>query len=425
MVLLYLRVQKKNLAVAFLVFFTLPKNTPPFRILYLQQLFLHHFKNYRQCRLTFGAGVNLVSGPNGSGKTNLLDAIYYLCFCKSYFQAVEANNVQHGARFFRLDATFNTSGGTEQITVKYAGGQKKDFSRNEVLYDKLSEHIGLLPLVIITPDDISLVKSGSEERRRLLDTTLSQLDRSYLNALISYNKLVQQRNALLKKMAEERTFDAALLDTYTNQLIQPAALLHQKRQWLVQQILPVLQQSYQMLCNGTEQINCTYKSPLNNAPFAVLMQQNLTIDRQLMRTAEGPHRDDLLFEIDNYPLKKFGSQGQQKSFLIALKLAIFTLLAEHKKSTPILLLDDIFDKLDPLRIEQLLRLITQQPFGQVFITDTQYERVALILQHLGVTFEAYKQPLHLFVWQGSEALSIAAENEVAYSAAATSQEQQP
>lgn len=357
----------------------------------------------------------MISGPNGSGKTNLLDAIYYLCFCKSYFQAVEANNMQHGTRFFRIDATFDTHAGEEQITVKYAGGQKKDFLRNQVCYDKLSEHIGLLPLVIITPDDISLVKGGSEERRRLLDTALSQIDRGYLQALIAYSKLMQQRNALLKKFADDRFFDAALLDTYTAQLIEPATLIHEKRQWIAQKITPVLQQYYETLCNGKEQINCSYKSPLNDTPFAVLLQQNAALDRQLMRTAEGPHRDDLTFYIDDYPLKKFGSQGQQKSFLIALKLAVFSLLADHKKNSPILLLDDIFDKLDTQRITRLLQIITCPPFGQVFITDTQYERTTAILQQLNVPFDAYQQPLQQQqLPMAAAVLGMAAESEGIY-----------
>lgn len=357
--------------------------------LYLAELVLLQFKNYAQARIVLGVGIHLIAGKNGAGKTNLLDAIYYLCCCKSYFQASDTANIQHNTNFFRIDGVFHITSAqpneahTETITLKCTS-RKKEISRNDKVYDKLSEHVGLLPVVIIAPDDTELIKGASEERRKLIDLNLSQLDGDYLHALIKYNKLIQQRNALLKQFAELNYFDAHLLDIYDAQLQTPAQTIYQKRRAITQEILPFLQQYYAQLSNQREQIGCVYKSALNQQAFADILVQRKNADRDAQRTTEGLHRDDWIFEIDGYPLKKFGSQGQQKSFLIALKLALYRLLFQYKNRPPLLLLDDVFDKLDPQRIAQLSQIITQPPFGQVLMTDTQADRMAQILAELHI-----------------------------------------
>jgi len=358
--------------------------------MYLRDLRLTQFKNYQSAAFAFSATVNLVVGLNGSGKTNLLDSIYCLCACKSYFNHSDSQNIQHQAQFFRLEGNFllnpNAPTDTENIVFTYTSAKKKDFLRNQTAYEKLSEHIGLLPVVMIAPDDVELIKEGSEPRRKMLDTTLSQLDRDYLNALIKYNRLLLNRNALLKQFAERNEFNATLLDTYTVQMIPLGNQIHQKRQAFCHELTPILQQYYECLSNGSEEVNCTYKSGLNDTDFAQILQQNIATDRQQQRTTEGIHRDDLVFSISQYPLKKYGSQGQQKSFLIALKLAIYELIAQHTQIKPILLLDDIFDKLDEQRIEQLLQVTACQPqkFGQIFISDTQQARITAICAKFGI-----------------------------------------
>lgn len=358
--------------------------------MYLQQLSITNFKNYGQCTLQFVPRINLICGQNGAGKTNLLDAVYYLCFCKSYFSATDAQNIHHGQDFFRLEGRFMLANGQNcTALVKYGAGRKKEFGLNGAVYDRLSEHIGLLPLVMIAPDDTEIIKNSSEERRKLLDITISQIDKSYLQALISYNKTLQQRNALLKTFAERHFFNPALLETYNEQLSPPAMLIYTKRQQVVQLLLPLVQQYYGQLSGGRETVHCTYQSALANTGFAELLKQNLHTDRQLQRTTEGIHRDDAEFTINNYPLKKFGSQGQQKSFLIALKLAIYRLIAQSSGKTPILLLDDICDKLDEQRISQLVQIITGPNFGQVFISDTQKDRMQAIFTSLTTAPQLY------------------------------------
>jgi len=360
---------------------------------YLQQINISNYKNYNGngSRAQFSPRLNFLVGKNGAGKTNLLDAVYYLCFCKSYFSTTDAQNICHGQDFFRVEGCFDLANQPESIAVKFGVNRKKEFNRNGTVYERLSEHIGLLPLVMIAPDDIELVKGGSEERRKLLDTSISQFDKTYLEALIVYNRVLQQRNTLLKSFAERHYFNKQLLETYNEQLTPPANFIYQKRKEITQQLSPVIQQFYQNLSSGNETVACDYLSPLDGKDFADLLQQNLTADRQLQRTTEGVHRDDLEFTINKgYPIKKYGSQGQQKSFLIALKLAIFKLLTKTTGKTPILLLDDVFDKLDEQRTAQLVSIVSGEDFGQVFISDTIEHRMQAIFDKFAVPYLVFK-----------------------------------
>ncbi len=372
--------------------------------MYLQQINITNYKNYNGSgsQVLFSPRLNFLVGQNGAGKTNLLDAVYYLCFCKSYFSTTDAQNICHGQDFFRVEGRFNLENQPESIAVKFGMNRKKEFNRNGTAYERLSEHIGLLPLVIIAPDDIELVKGSSEERRKLVDTCISQIDKVYLEALITYNRVLQQRNSLLKSFAERHFFNRQLLETYNEQLTPPAMLIYQKRQTITQQLVPLIQHYYQCLSQGTETVACVYQSPLAGKDFADLLQQNLNTDRHLQRTTEGIHRDDLEFTINKgYPLKKFGSQGQQKSFLIALKLAVFKLLSENTGKTPILLLDDVFDKLDEQRTAQLVHIVSGTDFGQVFISDTQEHRMQAIFDKFAVPYQVFKITNGNVVGEGS------------------------
>lgn len=363
--------------------------------MYLQQIRLQHYRNYTDTILQFCPHLNCLAGNNGEGKTNLLDAIYYLSAGKSYFSATDAQNIQHHADFFRIDGTFfpNLASDTPTlVTIKFGQQRKKEVLCNQQPHARLSDHIGLFPALIIAPDDIQLVKEGSDERRKALDVALSQLHKPYLENLIQYNRLLQQRNALLKQNADApNPHTPNLLDAYDAQLAPLGDLLHRARQRAVQQLQPNLQQYYHLLSQGNEQVTCQYESLLNRYGFDHILRDRRRQDMQYQRTTQGVHRDDLLFNLAEHPLKKYGSQGQQKSCLIAFKLALFALLKQHKpEATPLLLLDDIFDKLDPNRMQALLRIVASPDFGQVFLSDTQPERMLQLLQLSGSPFSLFE-----------------------------------
>ena len=358
----------------------------------LASINLANFKNYEKIQTSFHPKMNIISGLNGSGKTNLLDAIYYLCFCKSYFQTSDTQNILHQENFFRLEGFFQpkTEEALVNISQAYQKRSKKVVQRNRVTYTNLTEHIGFCPLILIAPDDIQLINAGSTERRKLIDTTLSQFNRTYLDYLIHYNRNLQQRNALLKTFASTNTFNKALLETYDEELRKSAPLIHQNRLELMETLNPIFQKFYRQLSNEQETVSLQYKSSLLEMDFAQILAKNRQKDCLLQRTSDGIHRDDLIFKIGEYPLKKLGSQGQKKSFLIALKLAFYQLIQQKKQMLPLLLLDDIFDKLDRQRTQQLLEIVTQDSFGQIFITDTQLERLQQILQTLKLPFKHFE-----------------------------------
>jgi len=350
--------------------------------LHLRRLILTNFKNYEKQMIDCSPTINGYVGLNGMGKTNLLDAIYYLCMGRSYFRFSDMNLVKHGEDFFRLEGLFEREDKAEKIVAKVGKRRKKVLERGDVPYQRLSDHIGLLPVVIITPDDTSIVTEGSEERRRFVDNTLSQLDPTYLRHLITYNKVLKQRNSALKQMASENRYTPDLLAVYDEQLLGPAAYIHAQRKTFTSNFEPGLRQLHFLISGEREQVACQYKSKLLEEDLATALLASREKDRILQRTTAGIHRDDWIFEIDEQPLKRFASQGQLKSFVLALKLTQYNWLKNEKKAAPLLLLDDIFDKLDHQRVQHLLELLIQGEYGQVFITDTAQDRLSKILSNL-------------------------------------------
>ncbi len=348
--------------------------------MYLQKLSLVNFKNIESQTFDFQQKINCFVGNNGVGKTNVLDAIYYLSFAKSYFNPVAVQNIKHDAPFFMVEGSYLLHKREEKILCSLKRGQKKVLKRNGTAYDKFSEHIGQFPLVIISPSDRDLIIEGSERRRKFMDSVISMQDTLYLQNLIAYNKVLSQRNALLKYFALNRTFDALNLKVYDELLIKHGAIIHQKRTNFLKEFTPIFDEKYQLISGKKEDVKLTYKSQLSTVDFETLLQQNLEKDRMLQYTSVGIHKDDLGFEIDTFPIKKFGSQGQQKSYLIALKLAQFQFIKQQSKVVPILLLDDIFDKLDELRVSQIIDLVNKDEFGQIFITDTHYNRTEEVIK---------------------------------------------
>ncbi len=341
--------------------------------MFLQQLSLANFKNYEQLKLTFSQPIHCFTGPNGVGKTNLLDAIYYLCMAKSYFHAVDGYNVRHGEQFFMVKGNFDDH--TVRVAYQKQKDRKKELFWDDVRYDKLADHIGKLPVVMVTPDDSTLITGGSEERRRFLDAFIAQTDNTYLQQLQQYMRIIEQRNALLKRFAETDFVDLPLLDIYTQRLVPLGTALYDKRVAVLEQFTPYFNQYYNTISGEMEEVKLEYDSKLNHTPFAELLAESLERDRILRYTSVGIHRDDIKFDMDEQKVKRFSSQGQQKSFLIALKLAEFALLKETKGTAPILLLDDIFDKLDAQRSANLLQFLQTTEMGQVFITDTREDRI--------------------------------------------------
>ena len=358
--------------------------------MYLQKLSLLNYKNLTQQVFDFKERINCFVGCNGVGKTNILDAIYYLSFAKSYFNSVAVQNIRHGEDFFMLEGSYVQGGREEVILCSLKKGQKKIVKRNGKAYEKFSEHIGKFPLVIISPADRDLIVEGSETRRKFIDSVISQQNQSYLRTLISYNKILLQRNALLKYFAANRTFDAVNLEVYNQQLILYGEIIHKERKEFLKIFIPIFNGRYKTISQGKEEVNLVYRSQLLEADFFDILRDSLVKDKMLQYTSSGVHKDDLVFEIGGYPIKKFGSQGQQKSYLIALKLAQFDFIKAQSKVVPILLLDDIFDKLDENRVTQLISLVNNDQFGQIFITDTHAERTEEVVKRINKSYKMFE-----------------------------------
>lgn len=356
----------------------------------LKALSLINYKNFESASFTLDAKINCFVGNNGVGKTNVLDAIYHLSFGKSYFNPITTQNINHQADFFVIDGIYDKNDRDEKVIVSAKRGQKKVIKRNGKIYERFSDHIGFLPLVIISPADRDLIIEGSETRRKFMDGVISQSDKAYLNTLIKYNKTLSQRNALLKYFNANHTFNADTLSIYNQQMHELGTVLHKKRTKFLEDFTPIFKKRYAAISGDKEAVKLKYKSQLNDAPLSQLFEENLKKDRTLQYTSVGTHRDDLSFKIESHPIKKFGSQGQQKSYLIALKLAQFDFIKAQSNTTPILLLDDIFDKLDESRVTQIIDLVNDDNFGQLFISDTHADRTEAIVKEIHQTYKLFK-----------------------------------
>lgn len=347
---------------------------------HLARLSVLHFRNHREAELALGPQVNCITGPNGTGKTNLLDAVHYLGLCKSYFEPQDSHNVLHGEEFFLVKGTMAGADGEDELACSVRKGHRKVFSRNRKEYERLADHVGRYPVVMITPYDGQLVLEGSDVRRRFLDGLIAQFDRAYLDALMRYNRALAQRNLLLKQMSGR--LDRALVEPWDEQLVLHGTAVHTVRQAFMERLVPLLEAHYAGITSGPERVGLHYRSELAEGDMRALLDRQWGKDQAAEHTTAGIHKDDLVFLLDDQPLKRAGSQGQQKTFLIALKLAQFDLTVERTGLTPILLLDDIFDKIDPQRMRHLLELLSSGNFGQVIITDTDAERLHQALDGL-------------------------------------------
>ena len=355
--------------------------------MYLTNLSIINFKNIREAELSFSPGINCFFGKNGEGKTNLLDAIYYLSFCKSHSNPVDSQNITHDADFFVLQAHYKGKEVQEEIYCGMKRKQKKIFKRNKKEYERLSEHIGRIPLVLISPSDEELIREGSDERRRFMDMVISQYDHAYMDALMSYNKTLQQRNALLKNEAFK---DESLWAMYEEMMAADAEVIFHKRAAFIEDFTPVFESFYQNISGGKECIQLNYSSHLSEGNLTTKLFNSRQRDEILGYTTVGIHKDDLIMELDGHPIKRVGSQGQNKSYLIALKLAQYDFLKKAGKSTPILLLDDLFDKLDATRVERIINLVAGKEFGQIFITDTNRENSDHLLLRTGEDYRIFQ-----------------------------------
>jgi DNA replication and repair protein RecF len=356
----------------------------------LENLHLLYFKNYEEADIYFSPHINCFVGDNGSGKTNLLDAIHYLSLTKSAFTASDLQNIKQDESFFVVKGRFQQQGSPHTVQCTLRVGQKKVVTHNKAPYEKVSEHIGRFPVVLITPYDTDLIREGSEERRKFFDSLISQLDHPYLDLLIRYNHLLKQRNSLLKQFADRQYLDEEYLRVLDEQLVPAGQVIARTRQTFLDSFGPVFLRHYRHLSDSHEEVTLQYKSQLPGADFAQLLEQARRKDLALQRTTVGPHRDDFVFQMDGLPVKNYGSQGQQKSYVIALKLAQFEVLAQKKQAKPLLLLDDIFDRLDEKRITKLLEMVADHTFGQLFITDSHLDRTEKVLAGLSEEVKRFR-----------------------------------
>ncbi|MFR9504070.1 MAG: DNA replication and repair protein RecF [Rikenellaceae bacterium] len=354
----------------------------------LKTLSLINFKNVAEARLDFTPSINALVGDNGAGKTNVIDAIHFLAMAKSMMTMTDRQSIRHEEPFFVVDGTFSSDeGSTQGVVCSFSRQQTKgtkSLKRNGKEYERLSDHVGMVPVVVVTPQDIALVYDGAEERRRFINSFISQLDPIYLRELIRYNATLSQRNMLLKQRGDE-----SMLLIYDEQLSLSASIIHSKRHEIISEMQPLVEEYYKLLSNDREAISINYISQLQEAPLTELLLASRQRDRALEHTSVGVHRDDIELKIGGLPLRKYGSQGQQKSLLIALKLAQYRIVSQRRAERPILLLDDLFDKLDRHRVTRLIEIVSSPHFGQIFITDCNPTRLESILSTSATPYSLY------------------------------------
>ncbi len=352
--------------------------------MHLAKLHLVNYKNYKDLELELVPGINGLVGPNGAGKTNILDSVYYLSMCKSYLNVNDRQNLRFDENYFFITGQWVLENSNHQVQVAYKAGAKKQIKWNKKAYDKITSHIGKLPVVFISPYDGDLIAEGSELRRKWMDGLLSQLDKNYLEEIQRYARLLDQRHALLRNMHDHRIFDTEALEVWDEQIVPCGNYIYQKRKEFLSEFIPIFKRFYAQIGQSFEEVEINYRSQLSEGQFSDLLKNSGKKDAITQYTNVGVHKDDLLFQINSHPVKKFGSQGQQKSFIIALRLSQFDWLKQHKGQKPVLLLDDIFDKLDNQRVERLIDLVSADYFGQVLITDTDPKRMKSLFRKLPV-----------------------------------------
>lgn len=357
---------------------------------HLNTLKIINFKNFIEQELLFSEKINCFVGNNGAGKTNLLDAIYYLSFTKSYFNSIDQQNIRHDEAFFAIHGAYRRNNGLpDKVSCIQKLGNKKQFRINDKDYERISEHIGQFPCVMVSPYDRDLINEGSDIRRKFIDTVISQFDKSYLENLIRYNRLLEQRNVLLKQFAERKKSDKELLLLLDEQMEVPATMIYDRRKSFIAKFMPIFNHYFEFISGGIEKVDITYESHLEGYTYLESVKNSFEKDVSIRYSSIGIHKDDFIFKLMGYPVKKFGSQGQQKSFAVALKLAQFDFTRNLIHLKPILLFDDIFDKLDPARVQQIIQLVDNDSFGQVFITDTEPERIKRTFEKADISHKVF------------------------------------
>ena len=358
--------------------------------MFLKELSLTNYKNFESLKFSFDTKIICFVGLNGVGKTNILDSIYHLSYTKSYFNPIPSQNIKHGETFFFISGRYMIHDKEENILVSLKKGDKKIIKRNNKLYKKFSDHIGKIPLVLISPDDRNLIIEGSETRRKFIDGIISQTDKEYLNNLIDYNKTLKQRNALLKMFYDNSESIRKTIDIYDRQLSSDAQKIYDKRREFLNEFIPIFKSRYKELSNDKENVEIKHSSDISpDQNLYKLLKNSLEKDLRFQYTTKGIHKDDLNLSLDNFPIKKYGSQGQQKTFLTAMKLAQFDYLSKLD-SKPILLLDDIFDKLDDVRVKQIINLVNEEKFNQIFISDTNKTRSENIIKKVNKSYKIFE-----------------------------------
>lgn len=358
--------------------------------MYLKNLSLTNFKNYDQAELEFSSRINCIVGNNGVGKTNILDAIHYLSLTKSFFNNIDSISIRHGEDYFIINGTFVREGEEDQVYCAFQKQKPKVLKKNNKEYQKLSDHVGKFPVVMISPADSALISEGSEERRKFLNKIISQYNPEYLDSVLKYGKALQQRNRLLKDFSSSGRFESEDLSIWDAQLVKYGTYIYSERAKLVEELIPVFQERYSMISAEKEKVELSYRSHLSEGDFGKILSEAVEKDRFLEYTSVGVHKDDLIFDMNGFSVKSLGSQGQQKSFLVALKFAKYDYIKSMSGLSPILLLDDIFDKFDAERVEQIIRLVGDNKFGQIFMTDTHQERLHSILSSHGTDYRLFR-----------------------------------